>query len=396
MKSARLCLLLPMFAVANSVSAALEFTLTPTVQSGAIGAKVCFVGTLKNTSTTQNLFLNDIHFDVNPPAASALTPDPNVFFANVPGILLPNETYTGPIFTVAVDSHADPGDYTGSVTIRGGTDIFAATDLLSQEFQVSSPSISISATVPDAEEFGPVSGVFTVSRSGSVNYDLTVNYATTGSATNGIRYSSLSGSVQIPSGAASATISIDPIPNDLPDGDQTVILTITPNQSYNVGSPALATVTLHDKPIDTWRIEQFGNQAGLPQISGDGADPDHDGITNLIEYGLLLDPKSSSIGDLPLATIDDNHLQLMFRRNTAATDITYIVEASANLSADDWSPIVTRAPGSGWTANEQGATAVESGSGSFVSVTVTDSVPIIDPVTSQRLPRRFLRLRIER
>src|SRR4051812_25221089 len=104
---------LALFLTAGPLPAALEFTLVPAVQSGAAGTEVTFSGTLTNNSDTDTLFLNDIQFSFNGAAATALTADSNVFFANVPGTLLPNETYTGPIFTITIDALADQIDYTG-------------------------------------------------------------------------------------------------------------------------------------------------------------------------------------------------------------------------------------------------------------------------------------------
>jgi hypothetical protein len=396
MKTPTLVGILILLFAPNSLPAALQFTLTPAVRSGAKGTEVIFSGTLQNTSTTDSLFLNGIQFNFTGTAASALTPESNGFFADVPGILLPNETYIGPIFTVAINSAALSDDYSGSATILGGADIFATDNLQSQNVQVSSPLVTISATTPDAYEFGGVAGVFTVGRTGSSNYDLLVQYAVTGSAMPGVRYTALSGSVTLPSGTTTVAINATPIPNDTADGDQTISLTVSPFPSYNVGAPANATVTVHDKPIDAWRLQQFGTDANVPAIAGDAADLDGDGMTNLLEYGLLSDPKLVSVGDLPSIAINSNHLQLIFRRNTSATDITYVVEARSDLGVGAWAPILTRAPGTNWTSNAAGATAMESGSGNVVSVTATDSVPIVDPNTLQPTPRRFLRLRLQR
>jgi hypothetical protein len=391
--AAVLCFLLG----AKSLQAALQCTLSPAVQSGAVGAEVSFTGTLTNTSTTDSLFLNDIQFNLSGAAAASLTPDTNVFFANIPGILLPNETYTGPIFAITINSSANAGDYSGSITIRGGNDIFALTDLASQNFQVSSPLVGISATNVDAKEFGPVPGIFTISRTGEINYDLSVNYTIAGSAINGVRYSLISNSIVVPSGVGNIAIQINPVPNDIAEGTQTVTLTISPSPTYNVGSPLAATIDIHDKPIDEWRLQEFPNQANNSQIAGDLADPEGDGITNLMEYGLLLDPNASSVAELPSVATGGNHLQLSFRRNTSATDISYIIEAASDLAAaPNWAPVMTRASGQNWVASDQGATATETGSGDFVTVTITDSVPIVDPIASQSAGRRFLRLRVQR
>jgi len=132
------CFLFVLVLLTDSLPAALEFNLIPSVQSGPVGIEITFSGTLKNTSSTDDLFLNDLQFSLNGAATTALVPNGSVFFANVPGILLPNETYSGPIFAVTVKSSPAQADYTGSVTIRGGVDIFALTDLLSTNFQSSS------------------------------------------------------------------------------------------------------------------------------------------------------------------------------------------------------------------------------------------------------------------
>jgi hypothetical protein len=379
----------------GSLPAGLQFTLTPSVQPAAAGTQITFNGTLTNDSNSDNLLLNDIHFDLSGAASTALTPDPNSFFSNVPGLLLPGETYTGPIFTVTLSGSAGPGDYSGTVTVRGGSTIFVTTDLQGLSFQLSSPSVTMATTTADAYEFGPVSGTITISRTGSTNYDLPVQYAVNGSAANGVRYAFLSGNVTIPTGSGSIGINVVPIPNDIADGDQTVSLTITSTSGYNIGATSNGTVTIHDKPIDAWRLEEFGSDANTPAVAGDTADPDGDGIANLMEYGLGSDPHVISVSDLPLATIAANHLQLSFQRNTNATDVTYIVEASADLSSNTWSAVMTRSPGGNWIANLTGATANETGSGQTVDVTITDPIPIIDPNTSQPTPKRFLRLRLQ-
>jgi hypothetical protein len=68
------------------------------------GADAVFTGTLTNTGSP-DIFLNDINFSFTPPAGTYLTADRNFFFANVPGILSPGETYSGPIFSLGSQSH---------------------------------------------------------------------------------------------------------------------------------------------------------------------------------------------------------------------------------------------------------------------------------------------------
>lgn len=69
------------------------------------------------------------------------------------------------------------------------------------------PTVTISATTPSVAEVGGGSGTFTVSLSAAASNNITVSYATTGTAVAGSDYQALSGSVLVPAGQTSATIS---------------------------------------------------------------------------------------------------------------------------------------------------------------------------------------------
>jgi hypothetical protein len=123
----------------GSTRADLIFALTSATQPAVGSNEVFFTGTLTNTSLTDNLFLNNLQFGFTNAATNYLTADTNVFFANVPGILLPGETYSDVIFGIAVNPATPPGNYSGMITIQGGTNIFATTNLSNQAFQISLP-----------------------------------------------------------------------------------------------------------------------------------------------------------------------------------------------------------------------------------------------------------------
>jgi subtilisin family serine protease len=112
----------------------------------------------------------------------------------------------------------------------------------------SGPVVSIVATDPDAAETvsGAHTGTFTVSRTGSTASALTVNYAISGTATNGGDYQMLTGTVQIPAGQVSAPIVVTPIDDPNPEPTETVIVTISPSGGYTIGDPSTATVNIAD------------------------------------------------------------------------------------------------------------------------------------------------------
>ena len=138
-----LALLLPI----APTQADLAFVLTPAMQSGVGSNEFFFNGTLINTSLTDDLFLNDIQFSFIDEAADYLAADTNAFFANVPGILLPGETYRDVVFGITIAPATPPGQYFGIVTIQGGTNIFAATNLVSPIFEVSLPPAAMGITL---------------------------------------------------------------------------------------------------------------------------------------------------------------------------------------------------------------------------------------------------------
>ncbi len=92
---------------------------------------------------------------------------------------------------------------------------------------------------------------FVVRRAGNLTVPLTVNYTTTGTATQGVDYTSPAGSIVIPSGSASATVSISALTDSEIEGDETVALVIQNNPNYNIGMPGSAVITIQDDELPT-------------------------------------------------------------------------------------------------------------------------------------------------
>lgn len=239
------------------------------------------------------------------------------------------------------------------------------------------PSVSIVATDPNASEQGPDPGTFTMARAGVTNGPLTAFYTISGTASNGVDYATLTGSVTIPAGAFTAAISISPLPDSLVEGNETVNLTITSNSFYFVGMPSFASLTIHDKSFDEWRFNKFTPaERANPAISGETADPDGDGIPNLLEYALNLEPKIADVGGLPKMAVQGGYLTLTYTEVKAAIDIVYAVQAAGEVSGS-------------WSSSGLVETS-RIDNGTTWRVTVRDSVPI--SVASHR----FMRLRVTR
>lgn len=113
-----------------------------------------------------------------------------------------------------------------------------------------------------------------------------------------------------------------------------------------------------------------------------------DGTLNLLDYALGRDPRTGFGGSLPSVTrpAATGLLQITFPRDTRASDITYLVEASGDLGA--WTPIASSIHGAA-TVNLGGAGTISETGGIVRSVSVQDGA-------AGGVAPRFLRLRIAR
>jgi subtilisin family serine protease len=110
-------------------------------------------------------------------------------------------------------------------------------------------TVTLSATDDTAVEAPASTGTFTVTRTGSTAAALTVNYTIGGTATNGTDYTTLSGSVTIGIGNASATMTVTPVNDALVEGAETVIATLAAGTGYAIGAPATGTVTITSEDL---------------------------------------------------------------------------------------------------------------------------------------------------
>ncbi len=89
------------------------------------------------------------------------------------------------------------------------------------------------------------------------------------------------------------------------------------------------------RPIELWRLEHFGSSANAGP-GADSADPDQDGLVNLVEYALGLDPNAANPNPLSFSVVAD-HLTLHYRRpHPAPSDISYISEITTDLASAVW------------------------------------------------------------
>ncbi len=125
-------------------------------------------------------------------------------------------------------------------------------------------------------------------------------------------------------------------------------------------------------PLQNWRLAHFGTAEASGEAAND-ADPDADGLANLLEYALGGDPTIASSAPAPALSFTSSlprSLCLTFTR-IADPALVYAVQAAAD-PASAWGDI--------WTSTGAANTA--------------GPVTVADPVELAGNPRRFLRLRV--
>ncbi len=137
-------------------------------------------------------------------------------------------------------------------------------------------------------------------------------------------------------------------------------------------------------PYNTWQLGHFTSAELMnPAVSGDLADPDGDGIANLMEYALNLDPRQAQVTGLPtvgqVTVSGSQYLTLTYTQRTDTTGITYLPQVSGDLATWNGGPGNTVAVSN--TTSPDG---------------LTQTVVVRDAASLTGTNRRFMRLLVSR
>lgn len=184
------------------------------------------------------------------------------------------------------------------------------------------PVVSITpGTTPS--ESGPTTGNFVITLSeaaptGGLTINYTVEDTAKDTATPGTDYTALPGSINVAAGQRSATIEVVPIPDNLVDPSETVIVTLTPTATgYNLGEASTAVLRIAD-PVPVNLVDQTGTDNPFDGVSGLNfsaptfADIDGDGNLDLVIGNIL--------GTLDYYRKTGSKSSPNFRKQTGASD----------------------------------------------------------------------------
>jgi hypothetical protein len=161
------------------------------------------------------------------------------------------------------------------------------------------PTVTVVASDASAAIGSVDTAAFTFTRTGDTSTALTVNYTLGGSAVALTDYRLVSGSmpvaVNIPAGATSATLTIQALANSTNANPETIVLSLTANAAYTLGSASSATATISQVVVPPPTPTPPPTPVPTPVV------------LNELDYTGLIMPK---VGDQALRVLSPNWLEL--------------------------------------------------------------------------------------
>lgn len=247
---------------------------------------------------------------------------------------------------------------------------------------------------PGMVQFGTetVSGIegatatLSVTRTGGSSGALYVGYTTVAGTAGTSDFTTTGGTLTWANGDTAAKTITVPITGDgSSEGAESFVVHLGQplRNSTPLGAVQRATVNV-TTAFDSWRSTFFTPlELANSGISGDAADPDGDGLSNLLEFGFNLNPLLAGNGAAQTMAVQNvggsNYLTLTFKRRTPALDLIYTAQTNpGTLHAGDWlgDAVMVGSP-------------VSHGDG-------TETVTFRDTTALSSAPRRFMRVQVVR
>ncbi len=171
-------------------------------------------------------------------------------YVALPGVLtIPAGSSVGTIVITPIDDGIGEPAQTARLYIRSGLGYAIgspgdATVTITDNNDV--PYVAVSTTA-SAKESG-TAGTFKITTTGTGTGNINVRYTMSGTATNGVDYTMLSGTLSIGKNTT-ANVTVTPLQDTLNEGYETVTLTLTPDPAYTIAVDSEATMNIEDDEL---------------------------------------------------------------------------------------------------------------------------------------------------
>jgi subtilase family serine protease len=106
------------------------------------------------------------------------------------------------------------------------------------------PAVTVTATAPTGYEAGQIPAAVAFRRGTPGDRPLLVNYTTAGTAAAGSDYVALTGTAEIPAGAAEVVVPIVPLDDSFVETTEALTVSVSRGSGYTTGTPSSATITI--------------------------------------------------------------------------------------------------------------------------------------------------------
>ena len=194
--------------------------------------------------------------------------------------------------------------------------------------------VQLIATDPIASETGQTAKLLFCRPLATTNASLTVQYQLSGTASNGVDFATLPGSLVLPAGVASTSIVVTAISDTVAEGDKNLVVNLSTGAGYSIGAFSNATVQILDTPFDGWRFANFSaSELAQPAVSSAEADPDQDSASNYHEFLAGTDPRNAASVLRVIIDAQTNTATVGF---VAGSNRAYTLQYRDNLTIGSW------------------------------------------------------------
>ena len=197
--------------------------------------------------------------------------------------------------------------------------------------------VEIEALDTIAVKEGLVPAMLMITRRDLISRDVLVRLTISGTASNGIDYTSIPSFVYMAPNQTVAFLSVTPRSSaTLVGGLETVQIALRTDANYRIGPGSAATVLLGERleSFAGWRAREFPGTTGSVQAFAAG-DTGNTGISHFERYAFGLDPQQPDAAAMPRAFVHDGRMWVTFRKPVGVNDVSYRVLGADNLM--DWS-----------------------------------------------------------
>ncbi len=163
--------------------------------------------------------------------------------------LLVNQQVGGGVWTLLLRTNFNAGTNARVVIRTAGTSGYVIADavrFLSSNLPPVQAQVHVVATDPVTSEAGGDPARITFVRFGDTNLDLLVSYTLSGTASNGVDFPALPGSITLPPGVISTSLVIQATADFIREGAETLTITLASGTNYVPGAQNSATIVILD------------------------------------------------------------------------------------------------------------------------------------------------------